>query len=93
MQIQAQINTTKVFDVIAKGSQGENMAVPMDFSMSNPEVADFSFDQTSMTLTVAFKALGSSDLVETATGTSVSTSHQITVTDVVVSVDLQERVS
>lgn len=92
MQIQANINTTQVFDVIALGTQGENMTVPMDFALSNPAVADAVFDQQAMTLTLTFKALGTSDLVETATGTMISTTHQVSVTDVVASVDLRAHV-
>jgi hypothetical protein len=92
MQIQANINTTQVFDVIALGTQGENMNVPVDFALSNPAVADAVFDQQAMTLTLTFKALGTSDLVETASGTSITTTHQITVVDVVASVDLRPHV-
>ena len=92
MQIQANINTTQVFDVIVLGSQGENMTVPMDFTLSNPAVADAAFDPAAMTLTLTFKGLGTSDLIETAAGTHVSTTHQITVTDVVASVDLRAHV-
>ncbi len=92
MQIQAKLGTTQVFDVIAKGSQGENMNVPMDFVLSNPAVASLSFDQVAMTLTLAFTGLGQSDLTETASGTSITTVHQVEVTDVVVSVDLQPHV-
>lgn len=92
MQIKAQIGTTQVFDVIAKGSQGADLNVPMDFALSNPDVADVAFDQAAMLLTVIFKGLGTSDLVETATGTAVSTTHTVEVTDVVVSVDLQPHV-
>lgn len=88
MQINAKINTTEVFNVIATGSQGAHLNIPMDFQLSNPEVADAVFDQTAMTLTLTFKGVGSSDLIETATGTSISTTHSINVADVVVSVDL-----
>lgn len=92
MQIQANINTTQVFDVVALGTQGENMNVPVDFALSNPAVADAVFDQAAMTLTLTFKALGTSDLVETATGTSISHTHQVSVVDVVASVDLRAHV-
>jgi len=92
MQIQAQINTTQVFNVVAIGTQGERMTnVPMDFVLDNPNVADMVFDQNAMTLTLAFKTPGTSNLTETATGTQVSNTHTVTVTDIVASVDLEPQ--
>lgn len=92
MQIQAQINSTQVFNVVAIGSQGERMTnVPMDFVLDNPAVADLAFDQAAMTLTMTFKALGTSNLTESATGTTVANTHTVTVTDVVASVDLEPQ--
>ncbi len=93
MQINATINSTKTFAVIAKGTQGENLNVPMDFTVSNPAVASAAFDQTAMQVTLTFTGVGQADLTETATGTSISNVHQITVTDVVASVDLAEVVA
>ena len=90
MQIQAQINTSQVFNVVALGSAGERLNEAVAFSLSNPVVADLAFDQAAMTLTINFKAVGVSDLLETATSVSnVSNLHTLVVTDVVVSVDLQ----
>jgi hypothetical protein len=90
MQIQALINTSQTFNVVALGSAGERLNEAVAFSLSNPAVADLVFDQASMKLTINFKAVGVSDLLETATSVSgVSNIHAIVVNDVVVSVDLQ----
>ena len=93
MQIQAQVNTNQVFNVVALGTQGERMNVPMDFTLSDPTVADLAFDQAAMTLAISFKKPGTATLTETATGTSISNTHTITVEDVVVSVDLEPQVA
>jgi len=92
MQIQGTIGTSKVFDVTAEGTQGESMNVPVDFTFDAP-VGSAVFDQASMTVTIAFTALGTANLVETATGTSVSTIHTVTVVDAVAKVDLKEHVA
>lgn len=88
MQITAILGSTQAFSVIALGTQGEKLNVPMTFSLSNPAVADIDFNQASMTLTLNFKGLGTSDLVETASN-GVFKTHTVEVTDNVVSVDLE----
>jgi hypothetical protein len=91
MQIQALVGTSKSFDVIALGRTGAKLKEAVAFTLSNPDVADLVFSEDAMTLTVTFKAVGTSDLLEAATSVpGVSTTHTITVTDVVVSVDLAE---
>jgi hypothetical protein len=87
MQITAILGSTQAFEVIALGTQGEKMNVPVAFSLSNPAVADIDFNQASMTLNLTFKGLGTSDLIETASN-GVTNTHTVEVTDTVASVDL-----